>query len=418
MPFTLTEGQARAQQMVSGMLGPGGDGDARFGILTGYAGTGKTTMLRVLAEDHGPPLVLAPTGKAALRVREATGLDASTIHRWMYAPYEDPKTGDVRWRKRPLDDVSVPPNRFVVIDESSMLGPELWADIWSMCSALGVRVLLVGDRFQLPPVTKVGDAPFSALTNLRTEHRADLTEVVRQALDSPIVRASMMVRQGELEAVEAVGDLLESVPREYLAMTFLSFPGSKAMIAHRNATRHELNLEVRRALRMPEDELRPGEPLLVLLNNYAIDRFNGEVVGFEGWDEPPCAPVAVRDRWRNASAMVSYGVARVEGTVALVSQEEVFGQTQALPVTTVSRAARQYAVDNWGYERAAAPSHLNANLGYCLTCHKSQGSEWDDVLVVVEGSVGGSGGLYGREGRRWLYTAITRARRGVKLCLT
>ena len=417
MSIELTAGQQAAAAMTRQLVK---DEEPHFGVLTGYAGTGKTTMLKNIAEEHGNPLVLTPTGKASLRVTEATGLEASTIHRWMYKSSTNPKTGDPQWTKKPVDELELPSNGLIVIDEASMVGEDLWLDIWGLCSSIGLKALLVGDKFQLPPVTKKSEdgewKSFSALKDLRTSYRADLTEVVRQALDNPIIRASMMLRAGELEAMDAVMDVLPSVHRSELVGRFLAMAeGNRALIAHRNITRQQLNLDVRKALGHDSRDLVEGEPLLVLFNNYFLDRFNGEVVAFSKWSRTPDAPIAVRDRFKNLATMMGFGIADIEGSPAILSPEEVFAQTEGMPETTVARTARQHAMDEWGYEKALAPSHLNANLGYALTCHKSQGSEWDDVMVVVEPSLRNP---YAYEGRRWLYTAITRARKNVTLCFT
>ena len=318
MDFQLTQGQEKAQEMVKDLLG---DDEGGYGVLTGFAGSGKTFLLQVLAEEHGPPQVLAPTGKAALRVREATGLEASTIHRYLYRAVENPKTGETTWAKKPHDQIAVPENRLLVVDEASMLGQELWLDLWGTAQALGLRVLLTGDTFQLPPVVKDRSSGtwrnFSVLTDLKPKHRADLTEVVRQALGSPIIRASMLLRQGEGPAMDAVMSHLEAVPRKALIETFLGMPaGDRALIVHRNQTRHALNLEVRTALGYTEQILREEEPLLVLENNYKLDRFNGEVsptgVGRKSRVLPspfvtasktsPPSPALAWREWRGASA--------------------------------------------------------------------------------------------------------------------
>lgn len=405
----LTEGQERARVMVGQMLA---QDEASFGVLTGFAGTGKTTMQRVLADEHDEPLILAPTGKAALRVTEATGLRAMTIHRWMKAPQQNPKTGEVKYVNKSLDLIELPANHLVVIDEASMVSDELWGDVWALCSSLGLRVLLVGDRFQLPPVVGKDRPPFSVLTDLRTKHRADLTEVCRQALDSPIIRASMMIRESEEGTMDALTDHLPLVREDKLVDHFMQMAARRALVAHRNKTRQRLNLEVRARLGHHQRDLGKGEPLLVLYNNYKIDRFNGEVLSFEGWDTVPDEPVAVRDRFKNLSSMMGFGLARAEGHQVTLSPEEVFAQTDKMPMGTIARAAKDHAVYRWGYDRPAAPPHLNAELGYCLTAHKAQGSEWDDVLVVLEPTID----VYSVEGRRWLYTAITRARKNVAVC--
>lgn len=414
----LTEGQTAALTMVGDLVAAD---EAGFAVLTGYAGTGKTTLLRKVADILGAPTVLTPTGKAALRVTEATELPAQTIHRWLYKPQENPKTGELGFMRKPLDLIEIPSSSLIVIDEASMLSEAIWTDVWDVASQLGLRVLLVGDKFQLPPVVrKVDDAwqTFSALTDIKTSRRCDLTEVVRQAQDSPIIRASMMVRAGEMQAMEAVEDVLTCVPESQLISRFVSCnPTSRALVAHTNDKRQKLNGEVRAALGYT-DALQLGEPLLVLQNNYFLDRFNGEVVSFEGWSTTPDEPIPVRDRFKNSVATMAFGIAKIEGMPAMVTEDEVFARPGVgnVGVSAIRRAAKDHAIAEWGYDAKLAPSYLSSNLGYCLTVHKSQGSEWDDVVVVVERTVGGRPGVFGYEGRRWLYTAITRAKRRVYLC--
>lgn len=411
--MNLTKGQAEADEMVGRLLQCE---EPDYAIMTGWAGTGKTSLLKVFAEKYDPPLVLTPTGKAAVRVREATGLAAQTIHKYLYRVQEDPETGEPRWVKKPLELVDLPGNGLVVVDEASMVGRDLWVDLWTTCSRLGLRVLLVGDRFQLPPVARKenGDfKPWSCLTDLQPSYRVDLTEVVRQALDSPIIRASMALRTGADQAMEALVGLPD-VRRDRLAEEFLDLDPDRALIAWRNATRHQLNREVREAMGFGDEVLRVGEPLLVLQNNYGLGRFNGEVVRFDGWrfSREPGTPEAVRDRFKSLSAFVSFGLADIEGADAVLSPEEVFGRSNGLSESCMARAGRRYACDVWRYEREFAPPHLNANLGYCLTAHKAQGSQWQDVMVLLEEGRG----LATYEGRRWVYTSLTRACNRVKIC--
>jgi exodeoxyribonuclease-5 len=293
-----------------------------------------------------------------------------------------------------------------------MVTDQVWGDLWSVCHAIGVKVLLVGDRFQLAPV-KPDDKAFSCLTSLKTNYRTDLTEVVRQALDNPIIRASMMIREGEEEAMDAIG-LLPSTPAKALIPQFLALDPNRALIAWRNETRGRLNAACRTALNQPEEDIAVGEPLLVMYNNYILDRFNGEVVEFAGWEMDPRHQIAVRNAPKNLSIFARYGLARIKDIIqpALMSPEEVFSQVLDMPPKTMAFYSRVYAHDVFGYERKQEPSHLSANFGYCLTAHKAQGSEWNDVMVVIEPGMK----WLETEGRRWLYTAITRARQNVRIC--
>lgn len=388
------------------------DGDGRFLLddFTVTHNTGKSTLLKCVAKELGSPIVLTPTGKAAIRVREAAGLEASTIHRYLYKVVEDSKTGYVSWVRKELLEIHRPGNGLIVIDEASMVGDKIWRDLWEVAQALEIKILLVGDLFQLPPVNPE-DADFSTLTSLSTPFRANLTEVVRQALDNPIIEASMLIRQSEFDTLDAI-DLLPSIESQNLVRDHVKLPTSKALIVWRNATRRRLNSEIRLELGLAPDILNVGEQLIVTYNNYDLDRYNGEIVTFNGWTQAPGEQEAVTDRFKGQSAMIGYGVTTVEGKVVLLSPEEVLGRAAGMSAKTIAGASRGYGRRVLGYPAKTAPPHLNADLGYALTAHKSQGSEYDNVVVLIE--KGRRVQMY--EGRRWLYTSITRAKSSTYLC--
>lgn len=401
----LTNGQEQAMEMVGRLLKVE---HPEFAILSGYAGTGKSFLIKKITEAYGPPVVITPTGKAALRVREMSGLPASTIHRWLYDVSESQETGELVCKRKDVAALAIPHNDLIIVDEASMVSESVWNDIWTAIRNTCAKILLVGDPFQLPPVTKLKDTPFTVF-KLETDFRVSLTEVCRQALDSPIIRTSMALRKNEMDAMDAMEEL-GSIDYTDVPKTFAEIQRSKAVICHRNVTRQELNRDVR-ALLGRGPEIEPGEPLLVLANNYRIDRFNGEVLEFGGWQEAPGSSIAVRDRWKNISGNISYGVAQIENDQAILSPEEVWGKTFGMGEKVLARAGRSYIKKTFDLGEES-PSHLNANLGYALTCHKSQGSEWDEVIVIIEPSLRMP---YSYEWRRWVYTALTRAKESVKV---
>jgi hypothetical protein len=123
--------------------------------LAGYAGTGKSVLLaataRALAAAGITYQVVCPTGKAAARVR-SLGINASTIHSWMYIPVTDKQGKLKHFRLR--TDLDLPPRFVLLLDESSMLGPKIYLDIESIMKPglPGRSILLFGDSYQLPPV--------------------------------------------------------------------------------------------------------------------------------------------------------------------------------------------------------------------------------------------------------------------------
>lgn len=407
----LTQGQQDALQVIRGLVKSARPDFLAVGVLEGYAGTGKTTLVRRLPQEVGrDAVVLCPTGKAALRAREVTDLETSTIHRWLYHAGTDPVTGEPTFRRKGREELSSYSGKLIVVDEASMLGDELWMDLRDALHGIeDVAVLLVGDGFQLPPV-KSGKEGWCAL-QVETKHRAKLTEVMRQALDSPVIRAAHKVREGATS--KHLFDLVDMVPGgQVKQQADLVQKRGGAVLLHTNKGRAALNNWIRRQRGLPGD-LIPGEPLLVLLNEYSLDRYNGEIVRFDGWAREP--------GWTSGTAQVgrlgegdrldlSFGLAELEGGLeAMVCPELVAGVGQDIQPFEARRAARRAAK---AVSREPLP-YLHAAHGYVLTAHKAQGSEWDEALVVVEPTIRQDT----EEGRRWLYTALTRARKMVSLAM-
>lgn len=411
MDFIPTKGQGEALLLAEKFLA-----SPEFGVfvLTGYSGAGKTTLTKVFCELYGVPVFLTPTGKAALRVEEVTGAKASTIHRYLYRPTEDTDTGEPVFKMKNLGEVEIPDSGYIVVDEASMVGIDLWNDLYKVAQALRIKIFLIGDTFQLPPIVKKGEkwVNFSILTDILVEYRAHLSEVTRQALDSPILRATVGIRAGEFEAMAALKDLPKikyaEVPSKYKALA----NNSKAILCHKNITRHKLNSAIRDFSGLGS-EIELNEPLLVLANNYQVNRYNGEILEFSGWMGDR-GEMAVRDRWRNISEFVDFGQAYVENHLVILSTKEINGKTEVRP-NILSSHSRIYAASHWGYERVSAPSFLSCNYGYALTTHKSQGQEYDNVIVCLEKSIG-NGYLYSYEGRRFIYTAVSRAKKDIDIC--
>lgn len=411
--FKLTAGQARAWEAIQQVAKLPRDDKPKVVIVSGFAGTGKTTLMKVAREFFGGCVICTPTGKAALRVKEATGLAATTFHRWLYNADTDEKTGKPVFtrKKEPV----VPREKLLVIDEGSMVGEDDWDEIYEACSLVGMNIVVLGDGFQLPPVAQRIDGPAFSLLSPEFAYawkRVEMTEIVRQALDRPLVRASMLLREGSASAVCDAMMLLDRVPKTKNApeasAEILARGGTT--ICHTNKTRNALNRAVRRLVvdtdgrDFDEDGLYESEPLLVTHNNYDLDYFNGEVVGFDEWsDSPPAQVFEVKDRFSGKIAYTKFGRALVDGRACVLGVQEVLG----LHVPGVGFKAYQKAAER--HYEGELP-YLNANLGYALTCHKSQGSEWPEVLVVFEDTMNAAKLGNDHTARRWMYTAITRAK--------
>lgn len=403
MDIKLTEGQEKAYQSIQKCINKW-EGKPRVHVICGFAGTGKTTLLKVFEKELPQhPVVLTPTGKAALRVKEATGIEAITMHRYLYK-HVPTNYGDFERTKKTPSELAVSPCGVVFVDEASMVSLELWEDLFEGCNDTKQNIVCLGDPFQLPPVVDKNASYFSIVDpDFVCTERMMLTEIVRQALDNPIIQASMLLRQGKVMEAMMDIDIIDSRAIETHAKDVYQRNG--VVICHMNATRNKLNNSIRNQLGKGS-ELEIGEPILITKNNYNTDLLNGEIVNFKGWmDEPELNKFMDKfgDKgWYN----VRIGKALLDkcnGTPTMCV-EEVLGTLDTSLTNSVGyNAGRRYGKG----------MHQHANLGYTLTCHKSQGSEWPEVFVVVEPTID----LNTKMGARWLYTAITRTKEKVSMSM-
>jgi len=410
--FKPTEGQAKALEAIRDLPKKYPEGGGIL-LVSGYAGTGKTTLLRVIAHENPNLFVLTPTGKAAVRVKEAAGCDAMTIHRWQYIPRKDDKTGEVKWDLRQSSELRVPPNRTLLVDEASMVTARVFQDLYYFCKALGLNIVLIGDGFQLAPVEHDPDKKHFSVFNLPDVERVNLTEVLRQALENKIIRISNDIRV-KSDITESLMDL-DIVPEDRLEPSLKeTWDNRGVIICHRNRTRHDFNSRIRELRGLVKDELSADEPLLVTKNNYDLNVFNGEVFTIQALLDRH-GPAAITDFYKHKSMYMNFReivlVDKIER--ACVSPEEVFGRTGDLDADAISKGAKRILRQAYTDPNSSAPpAYMHSNLGYVLTAHKSQGSEWPTALVIVESSIK----LSTVEGRRWLYTALTRASDSVRVC--
>jgi exodeoxyribonuclease-5 len=336
--------------------------------LFGYAGTGKTTLSREIeaivreegSEKKKDVMYGAFTGKAALVMRQKGCKGASTIHSMIYTL--DEETGGVP-RFILNEDADIKDAKLVIIDECSMVGAELAQDLLSF----GIKVLVLGDPAQLPPVQDAG---------FFTNHAPDvmLTEVHRQARDNPIIRLSMDVREGRSL------DYGDHGPCKVIRRGTLD--PQKALdagmiLVGRNQTRHTCNRRHRELKKIESPTPTKGERLVCLKNDRAKYLFNGGT-------------------WNVEKVRKSNGAA-VRMVVAPDDAGDISRSTE-IKVHPFFFAGREGEL-TWDEIR----DFQQFTFGYALTVHKSQGSQWDDVVLFDESAV------FRQDSRRWLYTGITRA---------
>lgn len=355
--------------------------------LFGYAGTGKTTLAIELASlVRGDVLYATFTGKAALILRGKGCHGASTIHSLIYKAKQDEITGAVTFkldRKSALAEAGL-----LIVDEVSMVSEELANDLLSF----GVRILVLGDPAQLPPVK--GEGFF-----ISAKPDAMLTEVHRQAQDNPIIRMSMDIREGRPLGKGQHGDSLvidrQVAGRDRLQQIVL---GADQLLCGLNRTRMTYNERVRalKGLRGKKEPWHPtqGDRLICLRNNREKQLLNGSL-----WTLDKAVHKVDRLRLDANSLDESVKMMGLHG-------EYMQPRYEALTVRDAFFNGTEGDLD-W---RARKKGH-EFTYGWAITCHKSQGSQWDKVVVFDESR------SFRDASAKWLYTAVTRAAEAVTVVM-
>lgn len=332
-----------------------------FFYLAGYAGTGKTTLAKYFREMiSGKVLFGAYTSKAALVMKKKGCEDARTIHSMIYIPLIDKKTGEVTYKYN--ENSAILDSRLVIIDECSMVNDEMGEHLLSF----GVPVLVLGDPAQLPPVSGTG---------YFTRGKPDfmLTEIHRQAGDNPIIYLATRIRNQEDIKYGDYGD--SCVTNKFLKSDVFS---SDQMLSGKNDTRIRMNNVFRQNYGYEGHYPLQGERLICLKNDKKLGMLNGEMyMAHNTLDTPP--------HFNHIRMRVSSMDQEENKDIEVRALKYLFDNTPE--------------PENW----KAKVGKQSITYGYCLTAHKSQGSQWDSVYVIDESDV------FGEMWWRWLYTGVTRA---------
>ena len=418
-------------------------------LLTGYAGTGKTTLIGSLVKqlklaDH-KAILMAPTGRAAKVMSTYSRFSAKTIHKQIYYPKPESR-GKMQFQLKA--------NKFrktiFIIDEASMIGDDrqnaklfengslLHDVVQYVSSGDQCRLIFVGDPAQLPPV-HLNISPALDPEELTQFHfdkiySVKLDAVVRQAKDSGILNNATLLRSqlnnnvydqfkfnvkgfSDILYTNNGMDLFEAIENAFRD----SGTDQTIFIVRSNKRANIYNENIRKRILGLEDELSVGDQLMVVKNNYF-------------WLTPESKPgfIANGDVVR-VDAIQSkkelYGFSFAEVSVSLVDypEEDSFdtvlllntlkSETPSLSYEEGNRLYQEvledYASEKSKYKKflkVKNNSYFNAlqvKYSYAVTCHKSQGGQWENVFIekpyLAEGS--------DRDYLRWLYTTITRAKK-------
>lgn len=411
-------------------------GDQQVFSLEGFAGTGKSTILPDIIDATGlqPHQIAfcAPTGKAAKVMGEklaAQGIERlpTTIHGLIYTPKQQkaetlerelnaakeeyalisaeavtPPNGDKKAYLKELDrkiailtkdldraydindlrftlnfdSILVKENiKLIVCDEASMVGAEVAEDMMSF----EIPILAIGDPGQLPPV---GDKPGFLVGS----PDALLTEVHRQAAENPIIHIATLIRKGQRADFGDYGNGVLIVPKKDDIYTY-DLDRDAQIIVGTNKTRWKVTSKLRKAAGIEATLPTKGEPLIICKNSRQhATLVNGTQVWSDadhGDAEEGSSRFLIRVRDENGAP---YSMFAYQGLFEEHIKREKNFSTAAKP-----SAYRARINDN------------HADFGWAITCHKSQGSQWDDVVVHDES------GSFREAADQWLYTAVTRA---------
>ena len=348
-----------------------------YTVIAGYAGTGKTTLVQYiidelkLQEEH--VAYIAYTGRAALILRNKGCPNAMTAHKLLYRSEEKADGTYVHTPRKRLEGNF----RLIVCDEASMLPQEMIELLLSH----GIYVLFLGDNEQLPPID--GEQVI-----LEAPH-VFLTEITRQALDNPIIKMSMDVREGR-PFVYGGDKRCRVIPKEKVTDKLLL--GADIIIVGKNVTRHKINEYVRQLKwgdKYTENPIE-GDRCICLKNKWDKVGTNGDplINGQLGIlqnirieDVPPYGTILIAD---------------------FLSDDGGLYRNLMMDYKLMLTGTPTINADNWK-QFANWPKLFEFAFGYAVTAHKSQGSEFNRVLIYDE-AFGDAD-----QRRRWRYTSVTRA---------
>lgn len=405
-------------------------------LLEGFAGTGKSTVLPFLVEATGlsPNQIVfcATTGKASkvmTKKLRAEGLQttATTIHKAIYRPkaLEAYQIEEELFRaqkeykiacdaankvaifeakqrikmieknlERAYDenapkfqlnlDSSAENAHLIVVDECSMVDKDMAEDL----RYFGVPILAIGDPGQLPPISLAGPG----FCNRGAD--AALTEIHRQALDNPIIWASMLVREGRQIPMGVHGDgQLRVIDRDDDDVTY-DLDLDAQIIVGRHEKRWQITRKLRKLCGFGSDGPAEGELMMVTRNSRLYgDLVNGSPVMMTN----TVGPLGSGRLTYVANVVDEDGKDYTLKCLQATLEEHYMGKnSSSAPKRDVWRAKQDERIHEIDY-------------GYAITCHKAQGSQWDECVVHDESNV------FRKDADKWLYTSITRAAKKLTL---
>ena len=422
-------------------------------VLKGYAGTGKTTLIGTLVthlwQAKMKYVLLAPTGRAAKVISNYSGKQAQTIHRHIYYPKKVANGGLSFTLKQ-----NKMTNTLFIVDEASMI-PDLPTEgkmfengsllndlLQYVYAGKNCKVVFIGDTAQLPPVkSDLSPALNEDILSLNFDKSVksiELNEVVRQTLDSGILKNATEIREvledtfyesftfdvapfTDIKRLIEGNEIIETLQDSY---SKYGHEGT-VIIVRSNKRANQYNQQIRQRILFKEDELAAGDYLMVVKNNYFWLETNSEAGFIANGDIIEVLEIfAFRELYTFRFAevkirMVDYPNMAPFETVLIL--DTLDSETASLTYDDSNRLYQEVMKDYEDikskykkFQEVKNNSFFNAlqvKFSYAITCHKSQGGQWPHVYIekpyLPEG--------VNKDYLRWLYTAVTRAQEQLNL---
>ncbi len=430
-PFPLQGGQADTLTALADYVCTRTAGEVF--LLNGYAGTGKTTLMgtfvTAMRKMGCNTVLLAPTGRAAKIFSSYSGQPASTIHRRLYRPVG--ASGEIRYALAQNTER----NTIFIVDEASLIGdatpgrPSLLQHlIQYVLQGYDCGLILMGDTAQLPPVGQLYSAAMQPdrLEALGLKVRmSQLDKPLRQKTQSGILHNLMRVRLHP-KGIDHISlrtrsfsdvILLDNYDFEDAYLSSLSKVGKEETIVLTlsNWRANNINQQIRRMYLDVDEELSPGEHIMVTRNNYywnKADRSGRFIANGDTLRVNWLGPVEERYGYRFAESELTFPdgafitaklmLSSLQSDGPTISQYEYNNFYERL-MEENTRNDIPFRSDTNEYYQALQIKHA-----YCMTVHKAQGGQWQHVYIDLSGISSESMG--DEEFVRWLYTAMSRTK--------
>ena len=368
-----------------------------YTCISGYAGSGKSTLVKFIIQALGispfSVCYIAYTGKAALILKEKGNPNAMTAHKLLYQSY--PKNDGTFFHipRRPLER----PYSIIIVDEVSMLPKAMW----DLLLSHHIYVIALGDPGQLPPLTEDNGV-------LQHPH-IFLDEIMRQAQESEIIRVSMDIRAGKQLPLYS-GKEVQIIDQSQVISGMLKW--ADQIIVAKNQTRHfynDLMREYSFGSDIPKEPIS-GDKVICLRNDWDALNVAGDVLvnGLTGYIKD------INYRENNTGNLIYKKYIKTLMNADFIPDHYQKDDREVLNGHAVFKQVNMDYKLFSEWEPSITPDNFRRinrkfhphefDYGYAITCHKAQGSEWDKILVFEEDFP------WGDEHKRWLYTAVTRAR--------